>query len=112
MARKKASESEPIAQPTTGIWSSYPYIYLKHVAWGHHLEDRGAFVKPDGQGRKRVEQELACGCEWSVTRLFNMAMVRLGRNEYYRPPGYSPVPPVSEAREEWFRRYPPKGIDE
>lgn len=109
-ARKKAAE--PIAQPTTGIWSSYPYEFLKHRAWGHHLEDRGSFVKSDQHGRPRIEQELACGCQWSVSRIFNMQMVGTGQQIYYHPPGYSPVPSIAEAREEWFRRFPPKGMNE
>jgi hypothetical protein len=88
--------------------SSYPLEYLEHVAWSHPYVDLGSFKESDQQGRARVVQYLRCGCGYEVHALFTMGLVSLRQRIYLYPPGYSPVPPVADARKEWFRRFPPK----
>lgn len=94
---------------STRMWESYPEIFLQHIAWGHRLEDKGAFQRNSATGL-RIEQEFECECSWGVTRLFTTRFVRLNRQGiYHHPAGYSPCPTIAEARQEWFIRHPPTG---
>ena len=85
----------------------YPDKYLYCVAFRHNTIDQGSFVRQDSHGRNRIEQHLRCGCEWAVRVLFSMRNVPMGKRIYDKPPGYSPVPGVREAQQEWIRRHPP-----
>lgn len=93
------------------LWEHYPTIFLKHRAWGHPVEDLGSFVTHDDLGRRRIEQQFRCECQWWVYAYFTMTLVSTKQRAYVRPPGYSPTPSVADAREEWFIRFPPRTID-
>jgi len=86
----------------------YPEKYLYCVAYRHNTVDQGSYVRKDKYNRNRIEQELQCGCGWSVRVLFSMRGVPMGKRAYDMPPGYSPVPGIREAQQEYARRHPPR----
>jgi hypothetical protein len=94
------------------LWEHYPTIFLKHRAWGHPVEDLGSFVTTDKYNRRLIEQRFRCECQWWAFAYFTMGLVSTGQRAYDKPPGYSPTPSIAEAREEWFIRFPPQGLDE